>query len=147
MFDIILMTNTSPKNYLDKNVTTVSTVTGVLRDESNIVNPSILVEMASAPANVNYLYVAEFGRYYFVNDVTSVRNGLWRFDCTSDPLTSFKTQIRGCTGIVRRAESHEAYNMMLDDGSFRVYADPYIVTKKFPTGFTGHSYVLAVAGG
>ena len=131
MFDVVLMTNTKPKNYLDKNPTTVSTVTGVLREESNIVNPSILVEMASAPADVNYLYVADFGRYYFVNDITSVRNGLWRFDCTSDPLMSFKTQIRGCTGIVRRAESHTAYNMMLDDGSFRVYADPTIVTKKF----------------
>lgn len=146
MFDIVLMTNTSPKNYLDKNTTTVATVTGVLRDESNIVNPSFLVEMGTAPASVNYLYVADFGRYYFVNDVTSVRNGLWRFDCTSDPLTSFKSQIRGCTGILRRAQSPSAYNVMLDDGSFRAYNDPVVITKEFPNGFTTREYVLAVAG-
>lgn len=146
MFDVILMTNTSPKNYLDKNLTTVSTVSGVLRDESNIVNPSILVEMNSVPAVVNYLYVGEFGRYYFVNDIVSVRNGLWRFDCTSDPLTSFKSQIRACTGIIKRAESADAFNVMLDDGSFKAYNNPVVITKEFPSGFTTKNYVLAVAG-
>lgn len=146
MFDVVLMTNSSPRNYLDKSLSTVATVTGVLRDESNIVNPSILVEMSTTPANVNYLYVAEFGRYYFVNDITSVRNGLWRFDCTSDPLTSFKSQIRGCTGIIKRAESSDAFNVMLDDGSFKAYNNPVVITKEFPSGFTTKNYVLAVAG-
>lgn len=146
MFNITLMTNTSPKNYIDKSTTNVATVSGVLKDESNIVNPQIEVELATVPANANYLYIAEFGRYYFVNDIVSTRNGLWRFDCTSDPLTSFKTQIKACKGIVRRAESHTAYNMMLDDGSLRVYADPKIITKNFPSGFTSPHYVLAVAG-
>lgn len=146
MFDVVLMTNTSPANYLDKNLTTVSTVSGTLREESNIVNPSILVELNSVPAVVNYLYVGEFGRYYFVNDITSVRNGLWRFDCTSDPLTSFKTQIRACTGIIKRAESGDAFNVMLDDGSFKAYNNPVVITKEFPSGFTTKNYVLAVAG-
>ena len=146
MFNVVLMTNTSPKNYMSKSLTNVATVSGVLKDESNIVNPQIEIELASAHAHINYLYISEFGRYYFVNDVVSVRNGLWRFDCTSDPLTSFASQIRGCTGIVRRAQNPKAYNVMLDDGSFRAYNNPHVVTKEFPNGFTTKEYVLAVAG-
>lgn len=147
MFDIVLMTTTSPRNYLTKTASTVATVTGVLRDGSDIVNPVIEIQLESVPANVNYMYIADFGRYYYVNDITTTKNGLWEFNCSSDPLMSFKSQIKNCTGIVRRAESHTAYNMMLDDGSFRTYADPHIVTKNFPAGFSSPSYVLAVAGG
>lgn len=146
MFDILLMTNTSPKNYLDKNVTTLATVTGVLRDGSDIINPVIEIEYGASPATVNYLYIGEFGRYYYVNDITSTKNGLWAFSCSSDPLMSFKTQIRGCTGILRRAQSPSAYNVMLDDGSFRAYNDPIVITKEFPSGFSTREYVLAVAG-
>lgn len=147
MFDIVLMTNTSPKNVLDKTVTNLATVSGVIRDGSDIINPTIEIEYGASPATVNYIYIGEFGRYYYVNDITSTHNGLWVLSCSSDPLMSFKSNIKNCTGILRRAENHEAYNVMLDDGSFRTYADPYIVTKNFPNGFSNPSYVLAVAGG
>ena len=146
MFDIVLMTNTSPRNYLDKNVTSVATVTGVLRDGSDIINPVIEIEYGASPATVNYLYIGEFGRYYYVNDITSTKNGLWSFSCSSDPLMSFKSPIRACTGIIRRAESSDAFNVMLDDGSFRAYNNPVVITKEFPSGFSTKEYVLAVAG-
>lgn len=144
MFDIILMTNNSPRNYLDKNVTNVATVTGVLRDGSDIINPVIEIEFPTSPAIVNYLYIGEFGRYYYVNDITSTKNGLWAFSCSSDPLMSFKSQIRNCTGILRRSQSY--FNVMLDDGTFRAYNDPIVITKEFPSGFSTREYVLAVAG-
>ena len=147
MFDVVLMTNSSPRNYLDKSVATIATVSGVLREGSDMVNPTIEIEYASSPDMVNYVHIAEFGRYYYVNDITSTRNGLWSFSCSSDPLMSFRSQIRGCTGILRRAESNQATNMMLDDGSFRVFANPHIITKNFPSGFSSPSYVLAIAGG
>lgn len=147
MFDIVLYTNTSPRNYLSKSLTEVATVSGVLREDSDIVNPVIEIVYGSSPAVVNYIYIAEFGRYYYVNDITSTKNGLWVFSCSSDPLMSFRNSILDCTGIVRRAQSSNAYNMMLDDGSFRTYANPRIVTKNFPSGFSRPSYVLAVAGG
>ena len=147
MFNITLMTNVSPKNFMNKSVSTVLSVQGVLRDECSLIRPTVDIEMASVPAHVNYMYISEFGRYYFVRDPVSIRNGLWRFDCEVDPLMSFKDSLLLCQGIVRRAEGANAYNVKLDDGSFRVYSDPYIITKNFPYGFSSPSYILAVAGG
>lgn len=147
MFDIILYTNTSPRNYLNKTLTTLSTISGVLKDETSIVNPTIIIEYAGIPEEANYLYIAEFGRYYYIEDINSVRNGLIEITCASDPLMSFNTSIKNCSGIIRRAQSASHYNMLLDDGSFRTYANPYIRTVAFPNGFTNATFLLAVAGG
>ena len=147
MFNIILYTNTSPRNYLNKTLTTISTVSGVLKDETSIVNPTIIIEYSGIPEEANYLYIAEFGRYYYIEDISSVRNGIIEIICSSDPLMSFNTDIKNCSGIIRRTQSASHYNMLIDDGSFRTYANPYIRTVKFPNGFTNATFLLAVAGG
>lgn len=147
MFDIILYTNTSPRNYLNKAITELSTISGVLKEETSIVNPTIIIEYAGIPEEANYLYIAEFGRYYYIEDTTSVKNGIIEITCASDPLMSFNSSIKNCSGIIRRAQSASHYNMLLDDGSFRTYANPYIRTVEFPNGFTNATFLLAVAGG
>ena len=145
---IKLYTNTSPANFVTKSITQIgSDITGTLRQETSIVNPAIVIESASAPATANYLYIADFGRYYFIEDIISVRNGLWEIRCKVDPLSSFSTELKACSGIIHRAESDSAYNLYLNDGSFKAYANPNIITKKFPYGFTTQDFVLAVAGG
>jgi len=146
MFDIVLMTNSSPRNFMNKMISTVTTVRGALRDECSLIKPIIEIELESVPVNVNYMYIQQFSRYYFVGEPISVRTGLWRFICEVDPLMSFKNQLMLCQGVVRRGEQASLQNLMLDDGSFKVYSDPYIITKTFPRGFAGPSYVLAVAG-
>lgn len=144
---ITLYTNTSSPNTMKKSISAVSgyeNITGVLRDETSIVHPVVQIEGASFPANANYMYIAEFGRYYFISNPRSVRNNLWEFDATSDPFYTYRGQIASCGGIVKRSAS--AYNVMLDDGSFKTYADPIIRAVEFPAGFTTKEYVLAVAG-
>ena len=96
-------------------------------------------------AGVNYAYIQEFGRYYFVKNITSVRNGVTRLVMHVDVLTSWKTQIRACTAIITRQEN--AWNLYLNDGSLRAYQDPNVYTVPFSSGFVGSSFVLAVAGG
>ena len=46
--------------------------------------------------------------------------------------------------IVKRQENR--WNLYLDDGSFKVYQNPMVLTKAFPQGFTTQEFVLAVAG-
>lgn len=145
---IKLYTNTSPANFVTKNITQIgSDHTGTLRQETSIINPVIMLEASSVPASANYLYISDFARYYFIEDIVSVRNGLWEIHCKVDPLTSFKTELKACKGIVHRAEGENAYNTNLDDGAFRAYCDPHIVTMAFPGTFNSWSYILAVAGG
>lgn len=147
-FTIKLYTNSSPENFFTKTITQVGTdLTGDLREESSIIAPGIRVALASVPANVNYMYVQDWGRYYFIDEIVSVRAGIWELRGRVDVLGSFGTSIKACSGIVHRAESDQAYNVYLDDGSFRSYADPAVITKAFPSGFATWEYLLVVAGG
>ena len=147
-FTIQLYTNESPENFLTKTITQVGTdLSGDLREETSIITPGIRIAMDSVPANVNYMYVADWGRYYFIDEIISVRAGIWELRGRVDVLMSFKAPIQACKGIVRRAESANAYNVYLDDGSFRSYADPAVITQEFPSGFSTWEYLLVVAGG
>lgn len=147
-FNIILQRNNSETIKLDKDITDIATLSGSLRAECSIINPTFQVAAdLTDQVGCNYCTVPAFGRSYYVRDIISVRNGLVEMVCHVDVLSSFKTEIRANTGIVRRAESLNLYNLYLNDGSLVAYQDPYILTKPFPVGFSGSCFVLAVAGG
>lgn len=145
-FTIDLYTNTSPENFVTKNITQLGTqLSGDLRQGTDIINPGILIEQAAIPAGANYMYIADFGRYYFIDNIETAEHGLYVIRARVDPLMSFSTAIKACKGIVFRSESK--YNTYLDDGTFKAYANPAVITKKFPTGFSATDYVLVIAGG
>lgn len=144
-FDIVLQINKSENIKVTKEIVDVITLTGTLKEETSIINPSILVEAdISNLTGVNYATIPAFGRSYFINDITSVRNNLVRLNCHVDVLSSFANQIKANKGIVFRQENN--WNLYLNDGVLEVYQNPYVTTKLFPAGFDGQSYVLALAG-
>ena len=144
-FDVILKRNISEVNCFDKDTEIIATLTGVISDGTSIINPSIIVDGALADiSQANYVTVAEFGRSYFINDIVSFREGLVQLNCHVDVLSSFAEQIRANKGIIFRQEND--WNLYLNDGVLEVYQNPYVVTKSFPSGFDGQSYVLALAG-
>lgn len=144
-FSISLMRNSSPKEQLDKSLSTLATVSGTLKESTSIINPVIKIQCdVSDYANCNYMYIPEFDRFYFVTDITSISDTIAEFSGHVDVLTTYKDQIRGNSAIVRRQEN--SWNLYLNDGSFKVYQNPMVLTKSFPNGFTAHEFVLAVAG-
>lgn len=146
-FSIKAQTNNSEPITVDKDLTDITTLTGTLREQTSIIDPVFIVEADITDLiDCNYLTVESFGRSYFVNNIESISNGLAALSCHVDVLSSFKTAIRANKGIVRRAESSNAYNLMINDNSLVAYQDPYILTEPFTAGFTGTSFILAVAG-
>lgn len=140
----------SATNVVDKVLQNQSPdLTGTLRTGSSIIDPVIIVE-ANAPGfqanESNYIYVEEFGRYYYITNIISVNYTLWELHCHVDVLMSYKDQIREQSAIVARQEAQ--YNLMLDDGIFMCYQNPKIQTKLFsnPTPFETQEFVLVVAG-
>lgn len=145
--NLVLYTNNSENEKLNKSLTTLQTVTGTLKESTSIINPVIKLSGVTI-ANVvvgNYAYISEFGRYYFIKDVVSINDNLWEYHLHVDVLSSFKTQIRNLTCVIKRQEG--VYNLYLDDENFKSYQNPQILTKTFPNGFTEHSYILLVSGG
>ena len=144
-FDILIQQNQSEKNKVDKDVTTLATITGTLRQETSIIDPVFIVAGDLDDfIDVNYLTVGSFGRSYFVNNIRSVRSGMVELTCHVDVLSSFAAQIRTNSAIIRRQENN--WNLYQNDGTFKVYQNPIVLTKAFPSGFTTQEYVLAIAG-
>lgn len=104
--DIVLYVNSSEKQAINKTISSGETLTGALRDESSVINPSFLIQHTN-PSGYNYCYISEFGRYYFITDIVSVRTDLWRINCTVDVLMSFKTQILNLDVTVSDVSSGE----------------------------------------
>lgn len=144
-FSIALQTNASEKNKLDKDLTTIATVKGTLKTETSIIDPIILIEgNLSDYVGCNYMTISAFGRSYFVNNIRAIRNNLFEISAHVDVLTSFSADIRSNNAIVRRQENK--WNLYLNDGTFKVYQNPNVLTKAFPSGFSRQEFVLAVAG-
>lgn len=142
-FTIELQHNNSDNNVLTKNITTLSTVSGVLKDKTSILRPVIVFEGA-LPTGCNYMHISDFNRYYYVDDVSSVNGSLYEVSAHVDVLQTYNSQIRACRGIVARQESN--WNLYVDDGTFKTYQNDVMLLKKFPTGFSTNEFVLAVAG-
>lgn len=140
---IDLMQNLSDTNVVDKTVSTISTITGVLKDATSIISPTIMIQ-GTLPPGCNYMYISDFARYYYVTDVRSIHNDIFEISAHVDVLKTYASQLRNCTGIVARQENK--YNLYLDDGSFKTYQNPRFKKLAFPSGFTTLEFVLAVAG-
>lgn len=145
-FTITLQYNKSANNRLTKNVTDIAELEGELRQETSIIDPIILIETTMANMRgCNYFTIPTFGRKYFITNIRSIRNNLVEISGHCDVLSTYAKDIRECTAITRRQE--KKYNLLLNDGSLKVYQDPVIRVKQFPSGFLKNpEYVLAVAG-
>lgn len=130
---------------LDKELEQIIILSGILREESSIIDPVILIEdIDDFLPEMNYAYIQEFNRYYYITGIESVRTGLWRVSFHVDVLYTYKDAIRENSGIIERNEN--LYDLQLNDGLFRTRQNPRIVQVPFPSGFNTWNFVLGVAG-
>lgn len=147
---LALYENKSDEIVLDKNITTLATYNGYMKNESSIIKPVVRIEGAfniGNLVNANYMYLPDYRRYYYITDIVQIRANLVEITGRVDVLMSFKDEIRLCSGIVKRNANE--YNIYLDDGSLKVYQNKLIITKEFPSGFPieNDRYILITAGG
>ena len=93
-------------------LTQVSTLTGTLRSGTNLVDPSIIIELDTLP-NFNYVYIQDFSRYYFVRDINNLNNKLWEIRLHCDVLFSHMSDILNLECEVERNEYN--YDLLLKD--------------------------------
>ena len=124
--------NSSPVNKIGKSLSPTVTLSGELREECDLINPSILLNSNDVPAG-NYAHIPAFGRYYFVNKITSVRKGLWRVDMHVDVLQTYASQIKANSPVLERSEY--LYNLYLPDNMLPTTQDSFTVTYEFGDEF------------
>ena len=144
--DLILYVNNSEKNKLEKSLSSDLKLTGKLREESSVVNPSIMIQ-ATNPSSYNYAYIPEFKRYYFITDMVSVRTGLWEISMHVDVLMSFKDSIKSTSIILSDTETTGQTNYMSGEQWARNVKDTTEIVN-FPKALpVKGEYILITAGG
>ena len=138
--------NYSDTNVVNKNIELKQSMSGTLRDECSITDPTILVEY-NGVFDFQYMRIPEFSRFYYVTSIVAVRAGLWAISGHVDVLMSFKEYFYNCYGIVSRQEN--LYNLYLDDDRLKVSSERQYVTKAFnsPLQTSTYNVVLTLAGG
>ena len=137
--------NKSEYNTIRKEIEEVLSFTGTLRSDSSLIDPIILIEVNSNfVPTINYCYIPDFERYYFVNNIISVRNNLWEFHMHVDVLMTYADAILENHAIIQRNANE--YDLQLNDGMFVTKQNPRKSVHQFPNGFTHYDYVLALAG-
>ena len=105
--NILLYKTTNTNNDLNKTINDKVELVGSLREASSIIAPSILIQ--SNPIGYNYAYIPEFGRYYYIKNITAFRKGAYIVDLKCDVLMSFKEEILNMSGIVSRLTTGSPY--------------------------------------
>lgn len=121
--------------------------------ECSLHNPVIVVRQFSGYGNVNYCYIDDYARYYYVTDVVAKSGGLLEIHCKVDVLKTYDAVIRQCAAVC-------ISNEMLGSS--------YIIDKNFPVDIrkkttvykfegepfntetasdSSYNFVLTVAGG
>lgn len=144
--NITLYVNNSEKNKIGKNLTNDFSLSGTLRDVTNIINPVILIELNEI-GNYNYCYISSFKRYYFITDITVIRTGLFAISLTVDVLESFKTDIKNLSVILLNTQN-VGTNNYLSSQVFRNNVKSKTDIINFPNGLNDSGeFILITAGG
>lgn len=118
------------------------------RSSLSLMAPQILIEEdISVLSQCNYLYIAEFGRYYYIDSITAGAMGVYVLQCTIDVLMSFKADILQMQGVVERQE--QRYDMYLSDGEIPIGARKNFSVYRFPGSMnrSTHTLSMLVVGG
>lgn len=138
-----IWTTKSEKTALTKEIVLGSKIelTGTLRDASNVLDPSI--EIAGSATSIvarNYFEIPEFGRKYFITEITSTGYGRVIIRGHVDVLSTYADDIKKLSAVIARQENK--YNLFLDDNVFKVEATTNIQT----IGFTGGGHFSDTPG-
>ena len=156
--NITLYTISCDRKQIDKSKSwdVVANITETLRvkQPSSILNPVITLALSTIGAKnyaaVNYAYVPDWGRYYFVDDITLENDGLLMLTLSVDVLMSYKGKILSSQQFIARAESLNSPLYIDSERSIqankKISVPDSVVLGIFPES-TGNNYVLTVAGG
>lgn len=106
-------------NRIDKTsfLTYVLEYEGSLRTETSLLNPQIDIQHGGKSdfTQFNYAYIEDFNRYYFIDDITSVRTYISRLHLRCDVLMSYVHSIGQLPCIVARTSNEEYVSKDLVD--------------------------------
>lgn len=117
-------------------------------DDTSLMNPRLKLSIQFNPISFNYVYIADFNRYYFIREINTYQN-FWHISLEEDTMASFRDQIGlGRHYVIRSSHSYDGLitdNMYpakasaIEQLSYPVQGNPFDWS-------SDHSYVLGIVG-
>lgn len=153
--NITLYNNLSDHRCLNKELETIETISGATPyGECSVQAPVMRLRPFENWAIVNYAYIGDYQRYYYVTEIKILSGNVLELHCQSDPLMSFRNAIKNCQGVLVANENlttpyirdlNYPVSLKKTITTYLFDADPFNIEN---TGYqTGHNYVLTTAGG
>ena len=146
-FTISLFKTDSENNRVVKVLTDEKQLSGELRNQTSVLNPTIRIESADNISGYNYCYISEFGRYYYITDIVSVRTNCWVVSLRCDVLMSYKDEIQSMNVILNNTQETGISNYLASPNWVNLVKTKTDI-KVFPSGLSEQGeFILITAGG
>lgn len=144
---LTLYNSSSMPSVIYKQKTVIETLDGDLKENVNREHVVVTIPYTSAYARINYAYIPEFERYYFVS-VDCINGERLRLTMHSDALSSFWDRYKYSPCIAKRSSSN--YNSAIRDDMIAFKPEPTFIRRKTSAHFTptsnGGCYILTIGG-
>lgn len=141
-----LYTNSSNPNVFNKSISSLGDFSCDFKNMIDVETPEVYVAAGDTYDKANYMYIPEFGRYYFCKARSGTGNTI-TFECTSDPLMSFKAAILASPAVISRNPWH--FDMYVPDPKMPIEARTTSAILKFTGSYfdgNNNSYILTTIG-
>lgn len=145
-----LYNNSSDNRVVHKLITQIGSArTCQITENCDITNPRIILDMNAGDISANYMYIADFNRYYYITGITILNGNQTEIIGHCDVLMSFWNAFKNSQCTAGRSSSN--YDDYLEDPMITIH-DTYItetrrLTGEFtPTAGGSNHYVLTIGG-
>ena len=150
--NVILYNNKSDKRQLVKNITEIKTISATAKGDINIISPTLIIHNTDM-TNINYCYITELKRYYFLTNYTYITGQRIELHCDVDVLMSYSDDIKRLKVNVLRYE--KAQPSYISDSRIPLFSSTKQRVIEFPDNIFNlanpssddKNFLLNIAGG
>lgn len=117
----------------------------IYKDDTNLIKPTIITRAALITKAINYVWIDELKRYYFIRNFTFSQQRIY-IELEVDPLTTYWNDLKSREVILDRQQFIN--NKYQNDPEFPLLNMMNVRTIEFKNGFddSGASFLLTLVG-
>lgn len=155
--NVVLHSISDDRKKINKTLNPLGSIEANLKTPCSVMRPVLQIDKSSIGTEwykANYAYIAGFGRFYFIDNITAENDGIITMELTVDVLATYAAQLMITQFQVVRAQRY--YDKYFIDTQIPLKVDKSIrqsSTTDFlgsipqDTGSGKNNYVMTVAGG
>lgn len=121
------------RRVLSKTLSGAVTKTCVIKDDNiSILSPRVQIAQFNSFKSYNYAYIADYGRYYYIDDIAVDLGGLLTLSLSVDVLQTYAADIRATKALIYRQTQHT--NPLIADSLIQSQVNEVTVTRAFSGG-------------